>query len=93
MIRLREKHFASEWPAQWLGFNSDAGVTSWDGTPTGMEQLALGRRHNVLPLDESRVIDADENKIAEFMRLLAYRLAKNRQKHRGQICTPIHRRE
>jgi putative DNA primase/helicase len=65
------------------GFNSDAGVTSWDGTPTGTEQLALGRRHNVLPLDESRVIDADEKKIADAIRLAAYRLAKNRQKHRA----------
>jgi hypothetical protein len=65
------------------GFNSEAGVTTWDGTPTGLEQLALGRRHNVLPLDEAGVIDADEKKTADFLRLSAYRLAKNRQKHRA----------
>lgn len=65
------------------GFNSKAGVTSWDGTPTGLEQLALGRRHNVLPLDETGVIEGDEKKTADFLRLSAYRLAKNRQKHRA----------
>ena len=65
------------------GFNSEAGVTSWDGTPTGLEQLALGRRHNVLPLDETGVIEGDEKKTADFLRLSAYRLAKNRQKHRA----------
>ena len=65
------------------GFNSEAGVTTWDGTPTGLEQLALGRRHNVLPLDETGVIEGDEKKTADFLRLSAYRLAKNRQKHRA----------
>ena len=65
------------------GFNSESGVTTWDGTPTGLEQLALGRRHNVLPLDETGVIEGDEKKTADFLRLSAYRLAKNRQKHRA----------
>jgi putative DNA primase/helicase len=65
------------------GFNSEAGVTTWDGTPTGLEQLALGRRHNVLPLDETGVIEGDEKRTADFLRLSAYRLAKNRQKHRA----------
>ena len=65
------------------GFNSEAGVTTWDGTPTGLEQLALGRRHNVLPLDETGVIDGDERKTANFLRLSAYRLAKSRQRHRA----------
>lgn len=65
------------------GFNSEAGVTSWDGTPAGLEQLALGRRHNVLLLDETGVIEGDERKTADFLRLSAYRLAKNRQRHRA----------
>ena len=65
------------------GFNSEAGVTTWDGTPTGIEQLALGRRHNVLNLDETGVVEGDEKKTADFLRLSAYRLAKNRQKHRA----------
>ncbi len=65
------------------GFNSEAGVTSWDGTPTGLEQLALGRRHNILPLDETSLVEGDEKKSADFVRLSAYRFAKNRQKHRA----------
>jgi uncharacterized protein (DUF927 family) len=59
------------------GFNSEAGVTTWDGTPTGLEQLALGRRDNVVPLDEASLTEGD------FLRLFAYWLAKNRQKHRA----------
>lgn len=72
------------------GFNSEAGVTSWDGTPTGIEQLALGRRDNALILDETAVIETDEKKAADFLRLSAYRLAKNRQKHRAGVYTRRH---
>ncbi len=65
------------------GFNTEAGVTTWDGTPTGLEQVALGRRDNVLLLDETSLVEGDEKKTADFLRLSAYRFAKNRQKHRA----------
>jgi putative DNA primase/helicase len=66
------------------GFNSEAGVTTWDGTPTGLEQLRLGRRDNVVPLDETGVIAGDEKKTAEFVGLSTYRFSQNRQKHRAR---------
>ena len=65
------------------GFNSEAGVTSWDGTPTGFEQLALGRRDNLLPLDETGLIAGDDKAVAKFAQLTTFRLSSNGRKTRA----------
>jgi putative DNA primase/helicase len=72
------------------GFNSKAGVTSWDGTPTGFEQLALGRRDNLLPLDETGLIAGDEKAAAKFVQLTTFRLSSNGLKIRAGHYTRRH---
>ena len=65
------------------GFNSKAGVTSWDGTPTGFEQLALSRRDNVVALDETGLIAGDVRTVAKFVQQMTFRFASNRPKLRA----------
>ena len=72
------------------GFNSKAGVTSWDGTPTGFEQLALGRRDNILPLDETGLIAGDDKAVAKFVQLTTFRLSSNGLKIRAGHYTRRH---
>jgi hypothetical protein len=72
------------------GFNSQAGVTSWDGTSTGFEQLALGRRDNVMPLDETGLIAGDHKAVAKFVQLTTFRFSNNRPKVRAGDYTRKH---
>ena len=72
------------------GFNSKAGVTSWDGTPTGFEQLALGRRDNLLPLDETGLVAGDSKAVAKFVQLTTFRLSNNGLKIRAGHYTRRH---
>lgn len=72
------------------GFNSQAGVTSWDGTSTGFEQLALGRRDNVMPLDETGLIAGDHKAVAKFVQLTTFRLSSNGLKIRAGHYTRRH---
>ena len=65
------------------GFNSEAGPTSWDGTSTGFEQLALGSRDNLMPLDDTDAIEGDKKMKAQFVKLSMFKLSKNQQKLRA----------
>jgi putative DNA primase/helicase len=65
------------------GFNSEAGPTSWDGTHTGFEQLALGTRDNLMSMDDTDAIEGDPKKKAEFVKLSIFKLSKNQQKLRA----------
>jgi putative DNA primase/helicase len=38
------------------GLNAEGGPTSWDGTPTGFQHLALGHRDNVMPVGSENPI-------------------------------------
>ena len=72
------------------GFNSESGPTSWDGTPTGFEQLALGTRDSIMLLDDIDNIAGDKNKRAEFVTLTTLRLSKNRPKLRAGHYVQAH---
>jgi hypothetical protein len=65
------------------GLNAKTSVTSWDGTPTGFQQLALGHRDNVMPLDDTSAIEGDAKKRREFAKLTIFSLAKNQQRVRS----------
>src|ERR1019366_4166525 len=65
------------------GLNAEGGPTSWDGTPTGFQHLALGHRDNVMPLDDTSAIEGDAKKRREFAKLTIFSLAKNQQKIRS----------
>ena len=65
------------------GFNSDAGPTSWDGSLTGIEQLALGTRDNVTLLDETDAIEGSEKTKAEYVKLNIFKFSKNQQRLRA----------
>jgi uncharacterized protein (DUF927 family) len=65
------------------GLNAEGGPTSWDGTPTGFQHLALGHRDNVMPLDDTSAIEGDAKKRREFAKLTIFSLAKNKQKIRS----------
>jgi putative DNA primase/helicase len=65
------------------GLNAEGGPTSWDGTPTGFQHLALGHRDNVMPLDDTSAIEGDAKKRREFAKLTIFLLAKNKQKIRS----------
>jgi len=72
------------------GFNSDAGPTTWDGTLTGIEQLALGTRDNVTLLDETDAIEGNEKTKAEFVKLNIFKLSKNQQRLRAGHYAQAH---
>jgi hypothetical protein len=65
------------------GLNAEGGPTSWDGTPTGFQHLALGHRDNVMPLDDTSAIEGDAKKRRKFAKLTIFSLAKNQQKIRS----------
>jgi putative DNA primase/helicase len=65
------------------GLNAKTSPTSWDGTPTGFQQLALGHRDNVMLLDDTSAIEGDAKKRREFAKLAIFSLAKNQQKIRS----------
>lgn len=65
------------------GFNSDAGPTSWDGSLTGIEQLALGTRDDVTLLDETDAIEGSEKTKAEYVKLNIFKFSKNQQRLRA----------
>ena len=72
------------------GFNSDAGPTSWDGSLTGIEQLALGTRDNITLLDETDVIEGSEKQRAEFVKLNVFKFSKNQQRLRAGAYARAH---
>ena len=65
------------WAASASGLNSDGGPATWDGTPTGFEQRALGHRDCIMPLDDVSYLEGDPRKLAKFV---TFRLSGNRTK-------------
>jgi hypothetical protein len=62
------------------GLNSDAGPATWDGTPAGFEQRALGHRDGIMPLDDISHLEGEPQKVAKLM---TFRLAGNRTKEKA----------
>ena len=57
------------------GFNSSEGPTTWDGSPAGFEQRALGHRDSIVLFDDMSHISQPE-----LAKLVTFRLASNRPK-------------
>ena len=62
------------------GLNSNAGPDTWDGTPAGLEQRAMGHRDGMMLLDDISHLEGDPKSIAK---LVTFRLAGNRAKERA----------
>jgi putative DNA primase/helicase len=67
------------WAACTSGLNSEGGPTTWDGTPTGFEQRALGHRDCIMLLDDLSYVE-DPRALAK---LVTFRLSGNRTKDRA----------
>jgi hypothetical protein len=65
------------------GLNSASGPTSWDGTPAGFQQLALGHRDNVVLLDDTSAIEGDLKALRQFVKHVTFRLATGRGRTRA----------
>jgi putative DNA primase/helicase len=57
--------------------------TTWDGTPTGFEQRALGHRGCVMLLDDLSHAEGREVQATQMAKLVTFRLAGNRPKARA----------
>jgi uncharacterized protein (DUF927 family) len=66
--------------ASGAGLISGKGLATWDGTPTGFEQRAMGHRDNIMPLDDISHLEGDTQKISK---LVTFRLAGNQTKERA----------
>lgn len=69
------------------GLNAEGGPTTWDGTPTGFEQRALGHRDCIMFLDDLSYVE-DPRAIAK---LVTFRLAGNRAKDRAGQYVQAHK--
>jgi putative DNA primase/helicase len=74
------KTLALRMAASGAGLISGKGLATWDGTPTGFEQRAMGHRDNIMPLDDISHLEGDTKKISK---LVTFRLAGNRTKERA----------
>ena len=61
-----------------VGVNSPVGPATWDGTPTGFEQRALGHRDNVVLLDDTSHLTAPE-----LAKSVTFRMSAGRTKTRA----------
>jgi Domain of unknown function (DUF927) len=66
--------------ASGAGLISGKGLATWDGTPTGFEQRAMGHRDNIMPLDDISHLEGDTKKVSK---LVTFRLAGNQTKERA----------
>jgi hypothetical protein len=66
--------------ASGAGLNLGKGPATWDGTPTGFEQGAMGHRDCIMPLDDISYLEGDTQKISK---LVTFRLAGNQTKERA----------
>jgi hypothetical protein len=66
--------------ASGAGLNSGKGLATWDGTPTGFEQRAMGHRDGIMPLDDISHLEGDTQKVSK---LVTFRLAGNQTKERA----------
>ena len=66
--------------ASGAGLIPGKGLATWDGTPTGFEQRAMGHRDNIMPLDDISHLEGDTQKISK---LVTFRLAGNQTKERA----------
>jgi uncharacterized protein (DUF927 family) len=67
--------------ASGAGLNSGKGLATWDGTPTGFEQRAMGHRDCIMPLDDISHLEGDTKSVSK---LRAWPI--NWQTRRRQIC-------
>jgi hypothetical protein len=70
-------------PASVVGLNESGGPATWDCSPTGVEQRALGHRDCLLPLDDLSHADGSADQIRQMTKLVTFRLAGNRSKTRA----------
>ena len=68
------------WAASASGLNSDGGPATWDGTPTGFEQRALGHRDRIMPSYDVSHLGRGPGKLAKFV---TFRLSGNRAKDKA----------
>jgi hypothetical protein len=66
--------------ASGAGLNSAKGPATWDGTPTGFEQRAMGHRDGIMPLDDISHLEGDAKNVSK---LVTFRLAGNQTKERA----------
>jgi hypothetical protein len=65
------------------GFNGDEGPLTWDGSPAGFEQRALGHRDCIMPLDDLSHLEGDAQQVRKLAKLVTFRLSSNQPKTRA----------
>jgi hypothetical protein len=63
------------------GLFSDEGLPGWADSPAGIEQLIVGHRDTILPLDETGDGEDNKMKLAMKARLLAFAVGRNRPRN------------
>lgn len=72
------------------GLISSEGPATWDGSPTGFEQRALGHRDCIMPLDDLSHLEGDSAQVSKLAKLVTFRLASNRPKTRAGQYVEAH---
>ena len=63
------------------GLITDGGLPGWADTTPAIEQLAVGHRDNILPLDDAAEGESRELKMEDKFRQVAYAIARNRPRN------------
>jgi putative DNA primase/helicase len=72
------------------GLNGAGGPATWDGSPAGFEQRALGHRDCVMPLDDLSHLEGDTSQATKLAKLVTFRLASNKPKTRAGQYVDAH---
>jgi hypothetical protein len=63
------------------GLITEGGLPGWADTTPAIEQLAVGHRDNILPLDDAADGESREMKIEDKFRQVAYAISRNRPRN------------
>jgi Domain of unknown function (DUF927) len=63
------------------GLITEGGLPGWADTTPAIEQLAVGHRDNILPLDDAAEGESRELKMEDKFRQVAYAIARNRTRN------------
>jgi hypothetical protein len=74
---------AQDWcmPANKCASSRAHGLPGWADTTPAIEQLAVGHRDNILPLDDAAEGESRELKMEDKFRQVAYAIARNRPRN------------
>lgn len=66
-------------------FGGESFIQSWSVTVTGLEEIAAGRNHSAMLLNELKVLDEDPKKAAKKAQNIVYKLTEGQGKSRSKV--------